>query len=39
MAVVMIQASGWYFVRTIDEILLVIDSYVWPGSMTGGGVL
>ncbi len=38
-AVVTTQANGWYFVSTTDVILLVIDSKVCPGSMTGGGVL
>ena len=39
MSVVTTHATGWYFVRTTDEILLVIDSNVCPGSITGGGVL
>jgi hypothetical protein len=38
-AVVTTHENGWYFVRTTDEILLVTDSNVWPGSITGGGAL
>ncbi len=33
------QAIGWCLVSTTEVILLVTDSNVWPGSMTGGGAL